>query len=788
MSHHYGKILLWWLAIPLFSSLAFEDNPHRLEKFTLKADLFRKHKYVLSLRGGYDSNSSRENEIYVKKVLHPRPTFLNLFVALRYASSISLLHSIWLCMKSIGEPYHQTMIELGFHPIQTLSSSTTFSSLDKIFAKQIAINRGDIIPSPYLPGWQALTLSFVSFFFFFASILIPKWFVDLDVLSRFATVESFPSPVRHKTQSNAQEERKSIPSDASVLVHLPESERLHSDHYLSVQRLFCVDENVIPNGKREVSELLYLHPYKHFINLNQRRIYVDIDTGSCFDGGPIGFSDVEKSVTVKELVSAKFTSGLCTKTKLQIAQERYEKYSIIEIEQYKLWESIIDRISSPLSVMKFIAQFAMLLEEPFWRCAMEFGQTCFTHFRAAKYSISSSSDLTKEVENGEASRRRMKVRALRIDDKTYFNKHKTRSNKCKWKELSASKLLPGDVFYFPDIYDNTSTSTADNGMVVPVDALLLEGNCICSEAALTGESVPQVKTPLEISDDQFDMFGLHRSSVIFAGTKLLHCERRLTSDKRTPKFLALRCGTYSCQGELLRYLVRAKSGRISNEVQDRDTLQLMFFMSIFGIASCMSLFVGVGTRKASSFRTIVQCTRILLASIPSNLPVIISSIVSASSKKLRVDSDTVCSFPSALLDSSLVSMAVFDKTGTLTADTQRLCKTISFEQDKHPLLDSVLSGSHSIVSIGNQRNATRLIGDPLDLACLQYTGAKYNHDDRTVNLPESSTINSSPVKLWIIKFFPFDPTSRKSSSLALALYNDRSVRLLGMVKGGEYYI
>lgn len=308
--------------------------------------------------------------------------------------------------------------------------------------------------------------------------------------------------------------------------------------------------------------------------------------------------------------------------------------------------------------------------------------------------------------------------------------------------------------------------------------------------------VPQVKTPIESCNDRFDMFGIHRSSVIFAGTKLLRCE-----NKKPVKFLALRCGTYSCQGELLRYLVKAKSGKVSNEVQEADTLHLMFFMSLFGVASCVTLFVGDNTRHASSFRNIIQCTRILLAAVPSSLPVIVSSLISASSKKLRTDSDTVCSKPSAMLDSSQISMAIFDKTGTLTADTQQLCKTISYKIQEHPLVDIVLAGSHSLVSISSSTNSTRLIGDPLDLACLQFTGATYNDESKSIDLTKSIVKNvketkerlgqncirqESPTKLWIVKAFPFDPTSRKSSTLVLARYRDNSVQLLRMIKGGMF--
>ena len=91
----------------------------------------------------------------------------------------------------------------------------------------------------------------------------------------------------------------------------------------------------------------------------------------------------------------------------------------------------------------------------------------------------------------------------------------------------------------------------------------------------------------------------------------------------------------------------------------------------------------------------------------------------------------------------------------------------------------VIGGCHSLMDL----NGT-LIGDPLDMAALKYSGWRYNRTAECyVSDDADLASDTQPVKLWQIRSFPFDPTKRLSSALVLAQLKDRSYELWSLTKG-----
>ena len=77
--------------------------------------------------------------------------------------------------------------------------------------------------------------------------------------------------------------------------------------------------------------------------------------------------------------------------------------------------------------------------------------------------------------------------------------------------VSSKQLVPGDIIEIRE------------GLVMPCDVVLLQGQCVVNEAMLTGESVPVIKAP--VVHDDYDVYnilaGKHAKYTLFGGTQVL---------------------------------------------------------------------------------------------------------------------------------------------------------------------------------------------------------------------------------------------------------------------------
>lgn len=85
----------------------------------------------------------------------------------------------------------------------------------------------------------------------------------------------------------------------------------------------------------------------------------------------------------------------------------------------------------------------------------------------------------------------------------------------KWRQVLTSELLPKDIV-------SIGRSVEENP--VPCDLILLRGSCIVDESMLTGESVPQMKEPIETITEnrQFQTDSSDgKLHMLYGGTKIL---------------------------------------------------------------------------------------------------------------------------------------------------------------------------------------------------------------------------------------------------------------------------
>ena len=748
----------------------------------------------------------------IKAVLIPRqmsiPQIIRLVSAFLFSSS--LVESL----RTSGKPYNEAVIStLQAHGMKLLLEHGTsienevsrVTPLDEYFARKISKSENNLLPPKYFPSsLPLLGVAAASMMNVGLTTLFPKWFVEWNAWLNFQRIDIgndkrpeelqvieshlkeemngcdetedlfYKSQLMNRSYTRIQTESNGRSTGISVLVQMSKQEREMSND--------CNNAEDIQWLYRSESKD---HPAPYFIEIGQRRVYVEftLERGklstSCVDGGPT-FHAQENIPTLIQRGSV----GLSCLKDLQYAESVYGSYNDLSLPTPTVYDAFVSRISSPLAVLQLLGRLLSALEENFIPALMNILMTLGQHYINAKKSIVSAKELSNEIKGNVENSSDQGFWTLRPKS--------VKDDKKEWVLVSAQSLLPGDVFFLPR-----------HDFMMPVDALVLEGSCISQEAVITGESVPQAKSAIEpdgSSDSSYEVLSMeskHRNSVLFAGTTVMssvevrdgvvdkHLPQELLSSSSSVKCLALKTGSYSSKGEIIRALSKSngQAGGITSEQSGRDAIRLIGALSGCAMIACSSLFISNADRtikKTSGFRRVIQCTRICVASIPSDLPLALNSVVHSCAATLRKEADVVCSDLGSLLTASQIDMMVFDKTGTLTSDTQAMTNITSLPGRKlNPMADVVLAGCHSLSSI---HSTSKTIGDPLDIAGLEYSQWAFNSTDKSA-VSKHALHSQSGKKLWQIKSFPFDASRRRSSALVLVYHENGSMKLWKVVKG-----
>jgi len=284
--------------------------------------------------------------------------------------------------------------------------------------------------------------------------------------------------------------------------------------------------------------------------------------------------------------------------------------------------------------------------------------------------------------------------------------------------VATSSLQPGDIVHI------------STNMILPCDVLLLTGSVVMSEAMLTGESAPVLKSALPLDAPQTvfkpdsDRDGRY---VLFSGTKVLqakcgslppvpredlaadglrclwefglpashttdhhhHHHRHhhhhhhkhagsITFEEMPAMGLVLRTGFSTARGQLIRAILFPKPSKFNFERQTFLFMRILLLVLSIGIAFQVGIYHRNGV---AAYKTFLDSLNLVTVAVPPALPLALSVGISVALARLK-SYGIFCSDSSRISAAGRVNCLCFDKTGTLTTDGLTL-KGVACVQHNH---------------------------------------------------------------------------------------------------------
>ena len=745
--------------------------------------------YIINdINNDNDDNDDNEKNVIKLELLQKSNDYVS-----NIHSMFSSVHvySILNCMNTIGqlrkEALNEMMVKLKI-PSSMNNDDATNAVLDRLQSDK------EMLPPPHLPSSSALLQIISSLMLHLSFVLLLHWSPNAKKLISYKGISN----------NNINDANAVFITYQSLLAN---NDTLYSKYKLNdmtkkqyIVPLIDVDNEILSYvnkssyWKKAVHDLLPTNnKKKRRSNIMLKRFdfqnqiyYIAItnDTSNSdqvIKGIPsLDFTFSELHSSLNSNSSNSLSCGLSKKL-ASIKQKIYGKNKII-IPLPTLWDQIQSRFMTPMEVYQTLSQFISILEEPIG----------YPIFRIVIDTIMKCIDV---------GRNHYAARFLYEASKKAGQSNHTIwvCRESKWNKCPLEDLVPGDIV------------ALEKGNV-PADCLILQGNAIVNEASQTGESIPQIRSAVDLNNNAASKlsFSSHANHVLKSGTDIVQIAKVQMSNRSkifkgsnnipSLRCLVLRTGSNSFQGSLNAKVKGLESNEIYGTVDQRNDyfklLSLLYSSAI--LASGYVLMHGIKDERRNMFRLVVQVSRILMSMAPPDLHSTITGSVNVGLRGLAVNNHIHCLEPIKLSVAGMVNTCLFDKTGTLTTDKVMIDGFTSIASGKNnkdvPLyelderLQASIASCHSLFNLGNGK----LTGDPIEIAMFGGLNGKskarnsfiswaYNSTEKVASLRKQKSYS-----VHINKTFEFDSELQMMSAVSLVTNpRNRSSDYYQMVSKGS---
>ncbi|KAJ3367303.1 hypothetical protein HDU91_001541 [Kappamyces sp. JEL0680] len=384
--------------------------------------------------------------------------------------------------------------------------------------------------------------------------------------------------------------------------------------------------------------------------------------------------------------------------------------------------------------------------------------------------------------------------------------------------LPCDQLVVGDAVVF-------DPHTLQPDTKLPCDMVLVQGECLMNEAALTGETVPVLKLPLPVASKIHQVpleIDKNRTNMLFGGSTILQLkpsnntfkapshDPRVDSDFDGPSFLKSSVldgqsqspiemkpmpspgksiiaivhstGFSTSKGELFRSIL------FPTDVEFKFNKDSMTFLALLGgvaLVAFANRVVNSLMEGTHVFYAILNSLDLITIAVPPALPLILTVGIGFSLSRLKAV-QIFCIDPERLHYAGRLDTMCWDKTGTITIPSLLFSGVhYAHEQagrDRHHLdfspanvipnlnsLERVMVACHGVT-----RPRGEYLGHALDLETFKSTEWAIDTDGASVfehgllQLPVVAQLSLASQSLFIVKRFEFDAHLQRSSVIAVS--------------------